>query len=265
VALAKIFGEELPNASLSGQITGRLEILGAAHGKATLDIDRAVKIAVAPAGAALDGPDAQRFSSEKAHVFAIELDGAAKHGTVALGLGATAAHVQLDTGAAKDTYDLDLPGLTANLELDAARPLQLTNLSLGDRTLSISKNGKRATAIDLNPDDGRALDVTIERDPATLRETLTMSPKLDVRIATDHAAWGDTATVYDITQVLLDGSVRSNATGDRLEIVKGTFRIATDPASYGFSAAAGQCVSARDVADVPSGDLYTQWTVGACL
>src|SRR5438477_320920 len=60
VALAKIFGEELPNASLSGQITGRLEVLGAAHAKATLDIDRAVKIAFAPSGVALDGPDAQR-------------------------------------------------------------------------------------------------------------------------------------------------------------------------------------------------------------
>ena len=264
VALAKVFGQELPNASLAGQITGRLEILGAAHAKATLDIDRALAIAFAEAGVALDGPDAYRFSSAKAKVFSIELDGAARHAAFALGLGATAAHVLDDTDAGRDRIDLDLPGLTAAAEFTEGRPLEVTRVSLGDRTASISKNGRRAVAIDLNPDDGRAFGATLGLDPATGRETLAVSPKLDLRVVVDHAALGDAAPVYDVTQILLDGSVRSDATGDRLEVLTGSLEISTNPAAYGITAAAGQCVSARDVEDLPSGDIYTQWLVSAC-
>jgi hypothetical protein len=268
-ALAKIYGEELPNAELAGQITGRLEILGAAHAKATLDIDRAISIAFAEAGAALDGPDAYRFSSAQAKVLALELDGAGKRGSYALGLGATAAHVLVDaltdTGTRRDRYELDLPGLTATATFAAGKPLELTRVSLGDRTASISKNGKTATAVDLNPADGRAFSATLTLDPATGRETLAVSPKLDLRIAVDHAAWGELAPVYDVTQILLDGSLRSDATVDRLEVLTGSFRISTNPATYGFSAAAGQCVAGDEVADVSTGDFYTQWTVGGCL
>jgi len=92
-----------------------------------------------------------------------------------------------------------------------------------------------------------------------------VSPRLDLRIAVDHAAWGEAAPVYDVTQILLDGSVRSDEDGGQLEVMTGAFRISTSPASYGFSAAAGQCVSATDEIDPTSSDFYTRWTVGACL
>lgn len=264
VALAKLFGEELPNAALAGQITGRLEILGPAHAKATLDIDRAISVAFAEDGAALDGPDAYRFSSAKAKVLAIELDGAAKRGSAALGLGETTAHILVDDEATRDRIELDLPGLTATAAFAAGAPLELTGLSLGGRTTSLSINGQIATAIDLNPDDGRAFGATLSLDPATGRETLAVSPKLDLRLAVDHVAWREPAPVYDVTQILLEGSVRGDELGDRLEVVTGSLSVSTDPASYGFTAAAGQCVSAREVEDVPSGDFYTEWTVGAC-
>ena len=181
---------------------------------------------------------------------------------------ATAAHVLVDaltdTGTRRDRYELDLPGLTATATFAAGKPLELTRVSLGDRTASISKNGQRASAIDLNPDAGRAFGATLSLDPATGRATLTVSPKLDLRMSVDHAAWGDAAPVYDVTQILLDGSVRAAATGDRLEVVTGSVRISTNPAGYGFTAATGQCVSASDALDLPSGDVYTSWSVGAC-
>ncbi len=264
VMLASLFGEDLPNAALAGQITGRLEILGAAHAKATLDIDRAIEIAFADDGVALDGPDAYRFASARAKVLAIELDGPGKRGSYALGIGATSAHVLIDTGTTRDRYELDLPGLTATATFAAGQPLELAGVSLGDRTASISRNGQRASAVDLNPEDGRALSATIALDPATGRETFTVTPKLDLRLFVDHVAWGDPAPVYDVTQVLLDGSVRGDATGERLEVLTGELRISTSPASYGVTAVAGQCVSAREVADVPSGAFYTEWTVAAC-
>lgn len=265
ITLAKLLGEELPNAQLAGQLTGRLEILGAAHARATLEIDRAIAFAFAEEGASLEGPDAYRFSSAKAQVLAIELDGAAKRGSYELGLGATAAHVLVgDGGAIRDRYELDLPGLTARAELAAGQPLELSKISLGDRTASLAINGQRAASVDLNPDDGRALGATVALDLTSGRETLTVSPKLDLRLFVDHAASGEPAPVYDLTQLLLDGSVRADATGDRLEVVTGSLRFSTNPASYGFTATAGQCVAAGEVEDLPSGSFYTEWTVGAC-
>src|SRR5690606_15008202 len=147
ITLAKLLGEELPNAQLAGQLTGRLEILGAAHARATLEIDRAIAIAFAEEGASLEGPDAYRFSSAKAQVLAIELDGAAKRGSYELGLGATAAHVLVgDGGAIRDRYELDLPGLTARAELAAGQPLEPPKISLGHRTASLATNGQRAAS-----------------------------------------------------------------------------------------------------------------------
>ena len=264
VALASIYGEDLPNVAMAGQITGRLEILGAAHAKATLDIDRAVSLAFAEEGVALDGPDAIRFSSAKAKVLALELDGKGKRGSVALGVGETKAHVVSGIGVDRERLELDLPGLAATAAFSAGKPLELTGVSLGGRTTSISINGVVATSIDLNPADGRAFAATIALDAATGRETVTVSPKLDLRMAVDHAAWGDAAPVYDVTQILLDGSVRGDVTGDGLEVLTGSLKISTNPAGYGFTAAAGQCVAATEVEDVPSGQFYTSWSVATC-
>lgn len=264
VALAALYGEDLPNVAMAGQITGRLEILGAAHAKATLDIDRAVSIAIAEAGAPLDGPEAIRFSSAKAKVLALELDGKNRRGKVALGVGETKAHVASGTGVDGERFELDLPGLAATAAFSAGKPLELTGVSLGGRTASVSRNGVVATSIDLNPADGRAFAATIALDAATGRETLTVSPKLDVRLAVDHAAWDEEAPVYDVTQFLLDGSVSGDATGDGLEVLAGSLKISTNPAGYGFTAAAGQCVVATSVEDVPSGQFYTSWSVATC-
>src|SRR5206468_8802494 len=54
VALASVFGEDTPNARLSGQVTAKLEILGTAKLRASLAIDRALSIAFAKTGASLD-------------------------------------------------------------------------------------------------------------------------------------------------------------------------------------------------------------------
>lgn len=265
VALAKLMGEDLPNAELAGQVTGRVEILGAAHAKATVDIDRAVSIAFAEAGVALDGPDAFRFTSAKAKLLAVELDGTAQRGSYALGLGETSARIIEGDGTERQRLELDLPGATAVATFGAGLPLELTEISLGDRPTLLKVNDQRAMMIDLNPNDGRAFGARLALDAATGRETLTVSPKLDLRMTIDHSVLGDEAPVYDVTQLLLDGSIRADETGDRLQVLTGTLRLATTPDQYGFTANAGQCVSARDVEDVPSGQLYTEWKVGACL
>ena len=99
---------------------------------------------------------------------------------------------------------------------------------------------------------------------ATDTETVTVTPKLDIRLATDHAVLGDTAPIYDVTQLVLDGSLRSSVDSDRVEVLTGSLRLATNPASYGFTASAGQCVAGTEVIDEPSDTYYTQWSVGSC-
>ena len=262
VALASLFGQDVPNAALSGQVTSKLEVLGTAKAKASLTIDRALSIQFAKAGADLAGPDAFVLSSASAEVFSVTLDGAAKTGTFAVGLAETAVKIPAST-AGKRT-ELDLPGVTGTASFTPGHPLALTHLGLGNRTTTVSINGARAESIDLNPQDGRALDVTVSQDATTGAETIAVSPRLDLQMAVDHTVLGDEPRVYDVTRVLLDGSLRSSDASDQVEVATGSFSIATNPAGHGFTAAAGQCVTSSESSDPTTGASFTQWAVGAC-
>ncbi|MGE0546872.1 MAG: hypothetical protein AB7O24_23610 [Kofleriaceae bacterium] len=255
--LAPLFGEPAVNADLAGQVTAMVEVLGTAHIRGSLEIDRALDIAVAEAGADLDGPDAFRLTSAAARVFSIELDGSAGVGGLALDLGATTLRVP-----GEDGFDLDLGGASFDVDLANGQPFTVTNIGLGDRTTKISKGGAQALAIDVNPADGRRLDMTIT-DGAGI-QSLEVFPRLDVQIAVDHAVLGDPAPVYDVTRVQLEGALIGSETSDVVRVQGGSFAITTNPASYGFAAAAGQCVASEPIYDETTGDYYTQWSVATC-
>jgi hypothetical protein len=119
-------------------------------------------------------------------------------------------------------------------------------------------------AIDLNAQDGRAFDATVSHDAATGTDTLEITPKLDLQLTVDHAVLGDTPPIYDVTRVVLDGSLRSGDADDQVEVLTGSFNVTTDPASYGFAATAGQCVTATDASDPTTGSTFTRFSVGAC-
>jgi hypothetical protein len=127
----------------------------------------------------------------------------------------------------------------------------------------VSISGVRAETIDLNPGEGRALDATLTQDAATGALTVAVAPKLDLQHSVDHAVLGDTPPVYDVTRVVLTGSLIQPAASDQTEVT-GSLSIATSPASYGFTASAGQCVSAADAIDPTTGASFTRWTVAAC-
>jgi hypothetical protein len=257
-AIAAAFGEQAPNADLSGKVTGSLEVLGTAHVGVDLTIDRALHIAVAEQGESLTGAGAFRLDSEASHVLDLDLDGNAGAGALAIDVGATTVHIPDE----EDPFDLDLPGLTASAHAAAGGSLQIDNISLGDRTTTLSKNGAVGLAIDLNPTAGRKLDAKITS--AAGSETIEVSPKLDLRISTNHAVLGDEPGMYDVTGVLLDGKLRSRDASDQVEVVSGTFSIATNPAQFGFSATAGQCVAGEETTDPETFESYTTWTVGTC-
>ena len=95
-------------------------------------------------------------------------------------------------------------------------------------------------------------------------DLVTVSPKLDLRMFVDHAVLGDYPPVYDVSRVLLDGSLRTNTNTEQLEVLSGTFAFETTPASYGFSASTGECVTGTEAYDDSSGSFYTEFSVGAC-
>jgi hypothetical protein len=160
--------------------------------------------------------------------------------------------------------ELDLAGATATASFADGKPLALTHVSLGNRTTTVSIGGVRAVAIDLNAQDGRAFDVTVSHDAATATDTLEVTPKLDLQLTVDRAVLGGTPPVYDVTRVTIDGSLRGSDTSDQVEVLTGSFSVTTDPASYGFAATAGQCVTAADATDPTTGSTFTQLIVAAC-
>lgn len=261
-ALAPVFGETAPNADLSGQITGALEIRGAAHAGVSLSFDRAIAVKIADAGIDLDGDAATRFTSEAGEIIALDLDGHATKASFDLGLGATTAHVPGDVADPLAT-DLALGGATVNATFQG-NTLTLANISLGNSQTTLHKGGQLATSIDLNPADGRSLDATLTVDATTGTEVLEVSPRLDLRTTVDHAVLGEEQPVYDVTRVELEGSLRGSALGDQVEVLSGSLAITTNPAQYGVSATAGQCVSSTEIYDDVTFTSYTQYSVGAC-
>jgi hypothetical protein len=259
-ALAALVGKDLPNVALSGEVTVKLEALGAAAAKVSLSIDRPLSIQAAAAGVDLAGPDAFSLTSAAAEVVAFTLDAAAKTGALDVGLGRTA--ISVPGSAAARRVGVLLPGFTASASFAANQPLQLTHVSFGNGTTSISLDGVQAVGLDVS--GGRPLDLTLSHDAAAGTSTLAVSPALDVRLAIDHAVLGDTAPVYDVTELQLDGSVRGRDASPALEVVTGELAIKTNPERYGFTAPAGQCVTSSAASDPITGAPFTQWAVAAC-
>jgi hypothetical protein len=262
IALAQITGEQAPNADLAGQITGSLHIVGAAHARVALSFDRAISIKFAEDGVGLDSDGAYKLTSAAGEVIGVELDANTPGGSLDLGLGATTAHIlgdELDPAS----RDIALGGATVNASFQGST-LTFDNISLGSSTTTVSVGGQQAIAIDLNPADGRKLSATITADIDTGDETVSVSPRLDLQTSVDHAVLGDEAPVYDVTRVQLDGSLRGNELTSEVEVLTGSLTVTTNPAQYGFSANAGECVQETEVYDDVTFESYSTFTVGAC-
>ncbi len=66
-----------------------------------------------------------------------------------------------------------------------------------------------------------------------------------------------------VLRVLLTGGLRSVGESDQLEVL-GTLSIETDPAEFGVSATAGQCVMSTEAEETETGRFYDAWLVGVC-
>ncbi len=109
----------------------------------------------------------------------------------------------------------------------------LSNIAIATTT---SKAGAIAKTLALAP-----FNATLTTDGTF--ETVAVGPPLDLHATVDHAVLGDTPPAYDVTRVVLDGSARGAAGTNQLEVMTGTLAVTTNPASFGFAATSGQCVT----------------------
>lgn len=240
---------------LSGAISARLAVLGTAHVAIALNVDQPVHIAIG------DGTGGEPLALDTAAaqpLVRVELDGVAVTGSAQLGLGSTQVHIPADLDPA---LDVDLAGVTATAAM-AAGALTIDRLSLGDRTTTVAVGGQQAIAIDLNPDAGRGLGMTVTGDATDA--TFAITPGLDLRVAIDHAVLGDTPPRYDITHVLLWGGSPSTVreTPDQLMVMSGALSLDTNPVGYGVVVDGGQCLGEELRTDADGS--YTAYVATAC-
>lgn len=154
--------------------------------------------------------------------------------------------------------DVDLGGLGGHLVLDGTSDAQVTfeDLGLGLTRSEVKVDGQRLIAIDLNPDAGRRLDVTI--DAGGDRPEVALAPGLDLTVELHLAAIADR---YRVPPYLLDETYRVQAEGmprlalveradgsEAVEVLAGTLRLSSSTGAA-VVVAAGQCLVDDPVTD----------------
>ena len=240
--LASTFGEEAPNARLAGRITANLTVLGAAHIGAAFTVDRARRHRGRRSGLDLDGADALRLSSA-----ARRRGRSSSMATRASARSRSASRRRRCTSpATMASTSICLP---CRSRPRSKRPADSANgIGLGDRTATVTQEWRAGLAIDLNPDHGRKFSATISGDPATGTETLSVSPKLDVRFAIDHVALGDEAPTMMSRASCSTAACAAAPAPTRSRSSRAPSRIETNPAPT---------ASARAPASASSGKIST--------
>ncbi|HEY3804518.1 MAG TPA: hypothetical protein VGL61_18000 [Kofleriaceae bacterium] len=229
-------------APFSGNASLDLKVSGAAHITASLTFGSA--IAVGWGGASL--------TSAAGSPLTVDLDGGRPQIAATLAFGATTL------GVADTT--LAVPGLAATVGFDG-HALTLDRISLGDQTATLAKAGAQAIAIDLNPNAGRTFGAVLSNSAGV--ETIAVAPSLEIRQQIDHGVLGDGAPVYDVTDLSLDAALHGSAGSDQVEVVHGTYDIATAPASYGVTGTDARCIVSTP-STTSSGESYDLLAVATC-
>lgn len=162
--------------------------LGAAHVKIALSVLSALHVRVDATDGSYD------FTTQPAEVLAFDADGTAGVLSWALGLGATTfslpyvGNVAAASPSGFTTFGIALGGLSYKVSATVAAPdvVEILDVGLGTETSRVWASKADATVVDavvvdLNPNDGRKLDVTVQDDAAT-GTTVTFTSKLDVTV-----------------------------------------------------------------------------------
>jgi hypothetical protein len=229
-------------APFSGTASLDLQVVGSAHVTASLAFG--APVAVGWGGASL--------TSAAGSPMTIDLDGSRPQIAATFALGATTINVADTT--------LALPGLGVTVGFDG-HALTLDRISLGNTTATLAKAGAQAIAIDLNPNADRTFGAVLSSTAGV--ETIAVAPSLEIRQQIDHGVLGDSAPVYDVTDLSLDAALHGSAGSDQVEVEHGTYGIATAPTSYGVTATDARCVLSTP-STTSSGQSYDLLAVATC-
>jgi hypothetical protein len=255
--LSGILGEQAPNLRASGRVSSSVAVQGPKHVVFAASVEKAMSLAFADQGVALDSADAFRLSSAAAQVYTVTIDGGKSTLSAAVALGETKVHTP-STDLDEPKMDLDLPGLTGTVTVTPGQPVKFTGIGLGNRTMTVDSNGVRALSVDLNPQHNRRFDVTVTEEADKV--TFAVSPAIDLRVQIDRAKLQEPVRPFEVTQFLLDGTnptLELRATS--LKLSSGHLRVTTNPAEYGVEANAGQCLGETAV-----GVDYSKLVIVAC-
>jgi hypothetical protein len=142
-----------------------------------------------------------------------------------------------------------LAGIEGSATFDGATDkLSFTHLGLGDASSTLKLDGTALAQIDVNPNNGRHFDLSVEDQPDGT--VVGFSPTLDVSAMLNFAPLA--AQIPDIAPDVLSNTIHlwfdgTNPSvqdhGDQLKVLSGTLNYTSsyDP-SLNFSASAGQCI-----------------------
>lgn len=189
---------------------------------------------------------------------------------VARGLGETAPNAKV---SGQLTADLNVANGRATASLSVDRPVAI---AFADQDVALDgDNAIRFTAatgaVAIDPD---GMHVTLGATTAHVAgQDLTLSPVVATVITANtldtivgsfelHVATTQPQVPYSVASVTFNGSMQSSA--DQLQVLSGTLALATDPATFGFFATVGQCLSAAAAYDSTSLTDYTQFAIVDC-
>ena len=167
--------------------------------------------------------------------------------------------------------DLSLAGLEAAVTLDGSEDrLIFTGLGFGDTTSTLKFDGTTIAALDVNPNNGRHFDLSVEK-AGDGRATLGFSPTLDVSLLLNFAPLAN--QIADLPDFALGDTLRFwfqganpsvRAEDEQLRVLSGTLNVSSSrvPAAN-LVVPAGSCVVSSN-AETPEHALLGALSSAAC-
>lgn len=187
--------------------------------------------------------------------------------------------------AAPKTYtgliDLLVGGLDGSLTFDGNRDrFTIRAMGLGDKSSTLKLDGNLLAQLDLNPNNGRHFDLSVERN-AEDQTTLTFSPTFDLNMLLHFQPLK--SQIDDIPDYALDDKLRIFFTGenpsvrtelDQIRVLSGTLNLTSQNAPQtNLSVSSGMCLLENEATDTTSdpstsdpstSNAFGNLTSGAC-
>lgn len=150
----------------------------------------------------------------------------------------------------KHSVQIALGGINGQALFDAAsEAINLKGLGLGDTTSTVSVDGEQIVSVDLNPANGRRVDLNMREEQDSM--LLEIAPALDLKVVLAFAKIQDKFTELDVQDWMLGDTLSIKADGanpvrlsmgDQLKVLAGKLTISSSAANITHTVNADQCL-----------------------